>query len=77
MNIRKLMTVLELIHEDGLDQNGIDSLKQQIPYWVKLLDEDYGTLDYPSEVTFLKGIGYRVFRNSEGKHRLVLDYKEV
>lgn len=77
MNIRKLMTVLELIHEDGLDQNGIDSLKQQIPYWVKLLDEDYGTLDYPSEVTFLKGLGYRIFRNQEGKHKLTVKYTEL
>lgn len=71
------MTVLELIHEDGLDQNGIDSLKQQIPYWAKFLDDEYGSFDYQSEVAFLKELGYRIFRNQEGKHKLTMKYTEL
>ena len=69
----KLMSIISLIHEKGLDQNGMESLKDQIPYWTELLNNDYGSLDYPSEVEFLKGLGYRIFRNSNGNHKLVYE----
>ena len=69
--ITKIMSVMFLLHEKGLDQNGIDSLKEQIPYWTNMLDEDYGSFDYISEIDFVKGLGYRIFRNLDGKHKLV------
>ena len=68
---KKLMSIMFLIHEKGLDQNGKEALKEQIPYWTELLDEDYGFMDYVSEVVFLKNLGYRIFRNSNGNHKLV------
>ena len=69
----KLMSIISLMHEKGLDQNGMESLKEQTPYWTELLNNDYGSLDYPSEVEFLKGLGYRIFRNSNGNHKLVYE----
>lgn len=69
----KIMSVMTLIHEAGLDQNGTASLKQQIPYWTKMLDEEYGSFDYPAEISFLKGLGYHVFRNPKGKHKLIYE----
>lgn len=72
---KKIMAVIHLMHEKGLDQNGTESLMEQIPYWTKLLDEEYAvdSFDYLSELRFIKGVGYRVFRNSKGKHKLVYD----
>ena len=75
--IKKLMSIMLLMHEKGLDQNGRDSLKEQIPYWTDLLDEEYGSFDYPEEVRFIKGLGYRVFRNSDGKHKLVYESETI
>lgn len=71
--IKKIMKVMSIIHEHGLDANGLDSLRQQIPYWTQFLDGEYNTLDYPDEVTFVKELGYRVFRNSDGKHKLLYE----
>lgn len=76
--IKKLMSVITLIHEEGLDTDGTESLIKQIPYWTEFLDCELGTLDYSAEVSFVKNLGYRVFRNSEGKHKLVYeDIKEL
>ena len=69
--ITKIMAIMFLLHKKGLDQNGIDSLKEQIPYWTNMLDEDYGSFDYISEIEFVKGLGYRIFRNLDGKHKIV------
>lgn len=70
--IKKIMSVMTLIHEAGLD-NGLDSLKDQIPYWTAFLDKEYGSYDYVAELNFVKELGFRVFRNSEGKHKLVYE----
>ena len=61
------------MHEKGLDQNGKESLKEQIPYWTDFLDKEYDSIDYISEVEFLKALGYRVFRNSNDNHKLVYE----
>lgn len=70
--IKKVMSVITLIHEKGLD-DGVDSLPKQIPYWTDFLNEEHGSFDYPSEVNFVKGLGYRVFRNSDGKHKIIYE----
>lgn len=41
--------------------------------WTDFLNEEYGSFDYPSEVNFVKGLGYRVFRNSDGKHKIIYE----
>lgn len=71
--IKKIMSVITFMHEKGLDTKGLDSLKQQMPYWTSFLNNEYGSLDYPAEVTFVKELGYRVFRNSDGKHKLLYE----
>lgn len=52
-----------------------DFLNKLIPYYENLLNEDYknNQYDYIHEVAGLKGLGYRVFRNSNGAHRLKYD----
>ena len=70
---KKIMSVITIIHEQGLDDNGFASLREQIPYWTDFLNEEYGSFDYPSDVKFVKGLGFRVFRNGGGKHKLIYD----
>lgn len=51
-----------------------------IPYYTKLLDEDFKTnkTHYALEVFALKQWGYKVFRNSQGQHKLqYADFAEV
>ena len=66
-----IINTLSFFHENGLDSGGRDTLIKQIPYWQVLLDEDYKTPDYQYELSFIKGMGYRVYRNPEGKHKVL------
>ena len=60
---------------------GCNSMQATLPYWTELLDGEYSeaSSDYQQIVQFLKGIGCKVYRNSQGKHLLVYDegMKEV
>ena len=69
----EIMEMLQFLHDKGLDGNGAESLKEQIPYWTEFLNKKYGAHGYASLLAFVKGIGYRVFRNSQGKHKIVYE----
>ena len=66
-----VMKLLTYFHENGMDRYGKDeSLKVQLPFWTKLLDDDYGTPEYGFTLAFVKKM-YRVFRNYQGTHKLL------
>lgn len=65
---KKLLLLIFRLHKIG-----VDSRKDQIPYWTEFLDQEYGDFDYTSELECIKTLGYRVYRNADGKHKLVYE----
>jgi len=75
MNYLKKLKFDEIEKNLSYEDYDEDFLNKLIPYYEKLLNEDCknNQYDYIHEVAGLKGLGYRVFRNSEGVHRLKYD----
>ena len=62
------------------DWDYAEYFKGLIPYYTKLLDEDFKTnkTHYALEVFALKQWGYKVFRNLQGAHKLqYADFSEI
>ena len=73
----KMEEIEENLSSENFDPN---FFQENVSYYAELLDEDYvsNQYDYVHEVAFLKGLGYRIFRNSKGKHMLKYeDYIEL
>lgn len=77
MNYLKKLKFDEIEKYIASDDYDEDFLNKLIPYYEKLLDDDYKNnhTDYIHEVAGLKGLGYKVFRNTEGVHRLKHAYE--
>lgn len=75
MNYLKKLKFDEIEKNLSSEDYDEDFLNKLIPYYENLLNEDYknNQYDYMHEVAGLKGLGYRVFRNPEGVHRLKYD----
>ena len=76
----KLQEVAEHSKYESLDWDYAGYLIGLIPYYSKLLDDDFKTnkTHYAIEVSALKEWGYKVFRNSQGLHKLeYVDFIEI
>lgn len=76
----KMQEIEEHLQDDLSDWDHVEYLTEQIPYFTKLLDEDFKTnkTHYALEVFALKQWGYKVFRNSQGQHKLqYVDFSEI
>ena len=75
MNYLKKLKFDEIEKNLSSEDYDEDFLNKLIPYYENLLDEDYinNQYDYIHEIAGLKGLGYRVFRNTNGAHRLKYD----
>lgn len=72
MNYLKKLKFYEISNNLESEDYDEDFLLKLIPYYEDLLNEDYknNQYDYIHEVAGLKGLGYRIFRASDGKHKL-------
>lgn len=76
----KMQEIEEHLQDDLFDWDHVEYLTEQIPYFTKLLDEDFkvNKTHYALEVLALKECGYKVFRNSQGQHKLqYADFSEI
>lgn len=75
MNYLKKLKFDEISNNLESEDYDEDLLIKLISYYENLLNEDYknNQYDYIYEVAGLKGLGYRIFRTLEGKHKLKYD----